>query len=351
MFVNNSRLVAWQSCHRKFAYSYIMGLVPRIGSDALALGTGIHAWLGGYYAPEPKTLGEQHDIFESTYRIEGNPDYIDEFESNLAMGHRLIDDYANRNYVLDDFAPVQVESQFSVPIGDICWNCGHKTAWMRDSLPPNECFKCGAELFNLVGRADLIATRNNRLVVIDHKSAKGVGERTMKGWSHDFGLIGYCYGVDKSTEFHVTQFGVNIIKKLKTVGKDTKVCPSCRNGKRKRLLCTDCEQSGYVAMDPPKAFYRDYFRVTAQDYHMFEQNRIRLCKDILAERDLYKDDPQQAYPMNCKSCESYSGCPFVDICWEGDKTGKWWDIPPSLAANFNTREDDYVDSMVKEELE
>jgi hypothetical protein len=282
---------------------------------------------------------------------------MDEFESNLEMGHRLIDDYINRNYVLDDFAPVQVESQFVVPIGDSCWSCGRRYTWVDDDgwklgvSPPDTCRFCGVDVFNLVGRADLIATRQNRLVVIDHKTAKGVGKKTMEGWSHDYGLIGYCYGVSRSTKFNVTQFGVNIIKKLKTVGKDTKVCPSCRNGKRKRLLCGDCNSTGRVPMDPPKAFYRDYFRVTPQDYEALEYNRRRLCKDIVRERQYFDDNPYEAYPMNCKSCEKYNGCPFVDVCWEGDTSGKWWDIPDPTLANFGARDPDYVDDMVKEELE
>jgi hypothetical protein len=298
-----------------------------------------------------------HSIFDSEYKALGEPDHMDEFESNLEMGHRLIDDYLNRNYALDDFAPVQVESQFVVPIGDKCWNCGARSTWVDNDRwklgesPPDSCRNCGVTLFNLVGRADLIATRQNRLVVIDHKTAKGVGLRTMEGWSHDFGLLGYCYGVSRSTEFKVTQFGVNIIKKLKTVGKDTKVCPDCRNGKRKRLLCDTCGQTGYVPIDPPQAFYRDYFRVTPQDYEMFEHNRTRLCKDIVREKFYFDTVPKESYPMNCKSCDKYSGCPFVDVCWDGNTDGEWWNIPDPIAANFNEREEDYVDGMVEEELE
>ena len=355
MYINNSRLVAWQSCNRSYALSYILGLVPKIGSDALSFGNAGHAWLGSLYNDillvNKQDLDSQHLAFEATYRELGHPDYIDEFEPNLAMGHRLIDDYATRNYVLDDFAPIQVESQFVVPVGTACWSCGEPYTWRPSELTLSTCHRCGVDIFNLVGRADLIVTRQNRVVVIDHKTAKGVGKQTMLGWSHDFGLIGYCYGVSKSTDFRVTQFGVNIIKKLKTVGKDTKVCTECHNGKRKRLLCEACDQTGHVPMDPPKAFYRDYFRVTPQDYAMFEQNRIRLCKDIIREAELYKDDPLAAYPMNCKSCNKFSGCDFVDVCWEGSTSGEWWDIPSHIAADFNTRELDYVDNMVKEEME
>jgi hypothetical protein len=329
-----------------------MGLEPKVGSDAQAFGLATHEWAGAHYDPGHETTPAYlHNVFLASYTKYGNPDNIDEFEPNMEMGHRLIDAYLNRDYVLDDFAPVQVESQFVVPIGDTCWCCGADHGWKLGESPPDACQNCGADVFNLVGRADLIATRNNRLVVIDHKTATGVGKSTMVGWSHDFGLIGYCYGVSRSTEFNVTQFGVNIIKKLKTVGKDTKVCTACRNGKRKRLLCDECNQTGHVPMDPPKAFYREYFRVTPQDYKMLEINRIRLCTDIVYERERYIKTPETSYPMNCKSCTKYSGCPFMDICWEGNTDGKWWDIPLSQLVDFNEREPDYVDSMVKEELE
>jgi hypothetical protein len=294
-------------------------------------------------------LDAQHAAFEDTYRKLGNPDYVDEFESNIEMGHRLIDDYAKRDYVLDDFHPVQVESQFKVRIGDKCPSCTGSLAEVPIHI--DRCPLCDEELYMLVGRSDLIVKRGSRLVGMDHKSAKGVGKNTMTGWSHDFGLIGYAYGVTKSTPFKVTQFGVNIIKKLKTVGKDTKVCPACRNGKRKRLTCDECDRTGKVPMDPPKAFYRDYFRITDQDYKGLEINRTRLCDDILRERELYREDPLSAYPMNCKSCESYSGCPYVDICWEGNPDGKWWDIPQSTLADFHERDPDYVDGMITEELE
>ena len=352
MYINNSRMVAWQQCYRYYALRYILGLEPKIGSDALAFGSASHDWAGAYYqgilAGTPANRDDLHQTFETSYRHHGNPTYIDEFETNLAMGHRLIDDYLDRDYILDDFAPVQVESQFTCKIGDHCYKCGARYEPLDNA---EVCVSCGSPVFHLVGRADLIVTRQNRLVVLDHKTAKGVGKLTMDGWSHCFGLIGYAYGVDRTTDFHVTQFGVNIIKKLKTVGKDTKVCPSCRNGKRKKLTCLECQASGYVPMDPVKAFYRDYFRVTAHDFKMLEHNRIRLSTDIVKEKEVYKATPDLSYPMNCKSCEKFSGCDFRDVCWQGDDEGEWWNIPATTLANFNVRDDDYVDDLVKEELE
>lgn len=352
-YFNNSRLVLWQDCRRKYALSNVLRLEPKVLSNALAFGSAGHEWLGTYYLDG--SLAQQHEAFEQTYRKLGNPLNMDEFEPHLDMGHRLIDAYAVRNYILDDFAVVQVESQFVVPIGSKCSNCGTNYTWRPDhtvQLPV--CERCYLPIFWLVGRADLIVTRKDRLVVIDHKTAKGVSKNTMDAWGHDFGMIGYCYGVERTTGLRVAKFGMNVIKKLKTVGKVTKVCPDCRNGKRKRLTCDACERTGLVYMEPPQAFYRDYANVTQQDYDSLIDNRIRLCKEIVQEEVNFASDPVHAYPMNCKTCHKYGEkgpCPYIDLCWNRKPGEPWWEPAPNLLAEFDTKPEDYVDAMVREEFE
>jgi hypothetical protein len=147
----------------------------------------------------------------------------------------------------------------------------------------------------------------------------------------------------------VFKYGINVIKKLKTVGKDTKVCPTCRNGKHKKLTCGDCKTVGHVPIEPVKPFERHYYRVNPSDYRKLEYNRIRMAQEITAEGKKTLDE--YCYPMNCKSCPQFGGCSMNELCHETE--GKWWDPPDVLLADMTDLGDDYVDdyeAQIKEEL-
>ncbi len=348
MIFNNSRFSTWQMCRRKYYWRYVLGLEGSGKSDALAFGTAIHEALEAYYHPDKEVSVEGlQQIFTNTYVTLGNPLILDEYEPNKVMGPKLIMEYIKRDYLKDDFGVVQTESTFLVPLGDRCYACGHPyMGHLYNGPKPQQCPKCHADIIYLAGRTDLITTRNNNYEVIDHKTAASTGKYYYDKYGHHFGMIGYAYGVEKTLNYRVFKYGLNVFKKLKTAGKDSKVCPDCRNGKVKRLACMnkECMHTGHVPMEPVRPFERHYYRVTPEYYDMMIANRIRIAKDIAAEEHEFHSAPEISYPMSCESCDSFKGCPYTNLCWENEDH-PWWEPPEVLLADFKEQPDDYVDDM------
>jgi hypothetical protein len=323
-------------------------------STPLAFGIAMHEGLGTYYSPGG-TLQPALAAFIKSYEKEGDRLDLEEYGVHRQMGQDLLASYDTRDYVLDDFSVMQVESRFAVILGENCYNCNTEYK-CKEYQPDYTHCQCGMPIFGLAGQADLIVNRNDKIVVNDHKTSKGASNNYMASWGHDFGMIGYCYGVKKTMNHNVRQFGMNIIKKLKTVGKTTKVCPDCRNGKRKKLDCVGCNTSGHVPMEPPKAFYREYFNVTPQDYAMMKNNRIALGLQMYDMQEKFKgrrsSNLNHIFPMHSIACHKYGReCDYVDLCWNNDPDNLWFEFPDNMLAEYDQAPEDYVDLLVKEDME
>jgi hypothetical protein len=210
-------------------------------------------------------------------------------------------------------------------------------------------------IFGLAGQADLITIRRNKYNILDHKTATGTSANYMASWGHDFGMIGYCYGVAKLLKHNITRYGMNIIKKLKTAEKTTKCCPDCRNGKIKKQTCETCEHTGSVPMEPVKPFYREYFRVTPQDYHNMIQNRVALGLQMYHMHEAFERRGESinahTYPMHSISCHKYGReCGYAQLCWNNEPDNQWFEFPNVMLSDYGEKEPDYVDRLVKEDM-
>jgi hypothetical protein len=148
-------------------------------------------------------------------------------------------------------------------------------------------------------------------------------------------MVGYCYGIEKATSESVRGYGVNFLKKLKTVDIPTVRCKDCA-GKG----CGHCNLSGRVDKDPPQLFVRNWVTIGPDDLDRFVLNRISLAKDILAEREVFKSSPEEAYPMNEGACFKYgegNECPFLELCWTGNPV-QWYAPSEAQLANFTLKE-------------
>ena len=194
---------------------------------------------------------------------------------------------------------------------------------------------------------------------MDHKTAKSASDLYIASWDTSMQQYGYCYGYSKATGMEVSGYRMNIIRKLKTIGtpqQTTKNCPTCRNGKKKKQSCMDCNMTGRVEKEnnpsdqpfqrPPTYDYNDERR------ERFIRQRIGTIRRILLERIIFKDHPDEAWPMNPKACYTYGKCAFLKLCWEGDPE-KWYEPNDLLLDKFNPKGEDYVTvrQMAKEEMQ
>lgn len=192
------------------------------------------------------------------------------------------------------------------------------------------------------------------MVNIDHKTARSLSEDYMNAFVHSFQQLGYVYGYGKAHGIEIKEYAINFLQKAKTVGEEKsqmRCCPDCKNGKRKVLTCQTCDQTGRVEREVKlQPFKRQYFPVNDGDIDRYLISTIRKLRDIEAERELFKTEPDVAYPMCDKACMSGGHkCAFLSLCWDGDKPQKWYDVQNYQLEGFKQRKPDYVDDLIAEE--
>jgi len=328
---NNSRLRTFQECKRWYAYAYILNIWPRTWQFALNFGIAVHEGLAHWYASQLMHMSPVHEglLRSNATEKEGaeagkvsrdsymalQPPNLDAYDRRDAeetsdWAARLVEAYCKER--ASEFNPLQVESEFNVELGEVCWACGH-----RYEGSGSDCVSCGAPIWRLVGRADLLVYRGPHLWLVDHKTSKNVTSKSISNWARSFQLIGYSYGVAKATGLKVSGYFVNFLKRLKTVGTEK-------------------------ARGEP--FISQGFPLHQEDVFRFVHNRVQICNEIRKHTDDFDDVSQRtdSFPMSDTCCFK---CPYTDICWDS-KYDRWWDV--GELPGFQERPKDYV-SLAEEE--
>lgn len=358
MYLNNSRCSTAEDCLRKYFLSYEFrgfGIKGHRLDENLAFGSLIHYALAQLYAGrDPGASCTAAKIeWEREYNFDDLPfDEKNEWLEHFAWAERIIREYAKFIETADDFEVLQIETEGSVQLGEICYSCGKE---YQPLMPA--CIFCGAEVHNYVFRADLAVAKQGGIYVIDHKTTKSTSDNYLTSWHYSPQLYGYAYGYGKALGTDVSGYGVNIIRKLKTVGLEDaslKQCPDCRGGSRKRLSCTLCNGRGKVerAQKPSdRAFLREWEPFDQQKAEHFVRMRLRTAESICTERDRFSAEPDAAWPMNPQNCFKMGRCPFVKLCWEGDAS-RWWEPDGDMLESYEEKTEDYVSmrEMVREDM-
>jgi hypothetical protein len=237
---------------------------------------------------------------------------LEEIEEHKDWGKRALIAYQKQQMPNDTFKPIQIESEFQVKLGTICWSCGepYKAEWEGDLCP-----HCESTIYQWMGRADLIVSRKGGLWIVDHKCVKNVTQETVGAWRASFQQLGYVYGVEQSTGMKVKGYMINFIKKLKTIGTE--------------------KQKGVPFVRTP------WFDVDTPRVNSFIHNRLQTIMEIEAED---KKDLADAWRMADTGCRQYASCPYIDICWNPEHDREWHKPNELILANdYDSRELDYVD--------
>lgn len=286
---------------------------------------------------------------------EANPIHKNELIEDLDFISRILIAYETYAKFYDKFTPLNIETEFVVPLGEICWACGKEYPndifWQTDIA----CSACQAEIHYWAGKVDLTVNEGGTFRIWDHKTTKSAGDTYLDSWKYSMQMLGYVYGYGKATGSKVTGYTVNILKKIKSVGDErtrTKQCPSCKNGARKRPSCQQCRATGRVERDYKSgdgAFLRVSNSVTEDDLERFVRTRLNTANQITYAREI-RTGEREPWPMNPSACHLMGKCPFVDLCWHGNP--KEWYLPHNgLLNNFDPRPADYVSvkQMLQEE--
>jgi len=350
MIINNSRADTYTDCSRKYYWSYVhggTGLRPQRSNDNLIFGEITHAALARMYS------GEEIDDVLQNYRPDAlalldfdnlDFDVKNKWLDNLDQIDSLVRAYDKWRQDNDTFSVLQVETEGFVKLGETCYQCGrpYQDNSLDAAFSPEVCIDCDSPIHYLAFRADLAVNDGGIIRIVDHKTAASAGALYLESWHYSMQMLGYVYGYGKALGTNVGGYIVNILRKLKTLDKTTKQCPTCRNGVRKRVGCVECGGAGSVGIDPPVPFSRESESVPQVRLDMFVQSRIGVANAIGSD---------QTWTPNYKACFARGKCQFLALCW--NNPGDWQNPPDSLLLDFELRPADYVDTraLIKEEMD
>lgn len=338
MKLSNNKCNSWQDCNRRQYWEYEFcggGIQPRGYEESLADGTAIHAGLEAIYSGKDEKqmrLAIRDSYLSEVGDLEQYArEKVDRIHERIEWGGNLLSAYRMRQVPLDDFVVLQVETEFNVVLGEICHACGEPYALEAEM---ETCPHCGAEVFLFEGRADLVVSREGLVRVVDHKTAKSVGSDYFARYSHSMQMLGYCYGIGKASGARVRGYGVNVIKKLKTIDPPRIKCKACK-GKG----CGECFLSGRVGKPGPELFVRKWVTIGSEDLDRFVLNRLSVARDIASEKQRFASEPEAAYPMNEGACHRFTSrpCPFIPLCWGGDPV-KWYEPSDARLSAYKPKE-------------
>jgi len=362
MLINASRMDTFSKCNRKYFWGSVfnygddgLGIQPGRPDENLKFGEVVHLGLADYYR------GLRGSQLLKIYREQAltvldfdalDWDSRNHWLDNLDWVDRILREYEIWAETTDDFIVKHVETEGVVILGELCWKCG--TPYPSDRF--SSCQRCLTEIHHLVYRIDLGVEQDGAYRVIDHKTAKTLGDSYLDSWRHSLALFGYAYGHRKTESLPVAGYAVNIVRKLKTIGEPEatmKACPECRNGAKKKLACVSCKGEGRVEKVSPTAgqpFVRVNESFSSTQESLLIRSRIRTIQDIQRETERFESEPDAAFPMNPTHCFSYGTCPFLKLCWNGNPA-KWYEPHMGLLFDFNPRPADYVSvkTMAREE--
>lgn len=370
MISNNSRVDVWERCPREYYWSYVWdgaGLRPARIATPLVDGIAIHAGLAELYRGQ--SLKHAHTALAAEYTSEtdkytlSSPQKLT-VNASLNWGRDLLEAYSKRDTnnsdkwaVKDDFAVQEVETQFQVVLGEICWKCG--TPYPVGEEMFTRCESCHSSAHWWVGRADLVVLRGGKLKILDHKTASSVGAAYLNSWAYNMQQTGYAYGIGKHNKTSITGYCINVLKKLQKVLPYNVRCSKCKGEgvvRKAKDTCEKCDGHGVVEKLPNQLFVRRWYPCGSDRKARFVHNRIILLNEIEEEAEKWEsgEDKDECYPMHAKSCftmRSKDGCPFIPLCWNNpEPPTNWHEVNDArLAAYYERRETDYVE-LIREEV-
>lgn len=365
MFLNNTNSELFEDCPRKFFWSRIFdgyGLESVFRNDNLAFGTATHIGLANYYTGKEKHRETTRQDIEEFLNLPGMPpEERSIWKDNIERVDSIVEAYEPYAKENDDFTVIQIEAEGCVVLGEICYLCGAEYPVTEKPEDLSLCSKCEAEVHHYVFRVDLAVNKGlnvPKVNILDHKTTSSLGDTYLLSWHNSFQMFGYCYGYEKASGVEVSGYIVNVIRKLKSIGREKdhyKTCPDCRNGVKKRILCVACKGAGKVERDfkpDEQPFVREQETWDADKKELFVRQRYGTAKRIGDEIELSLNHPDEAWPMNPKSCFKMGRCPFWKLCYTPRNVEKWYLPTDDQLINFIPRPLDYVSvkQLAREEM-
>lgn len=280
--IDNSMLVTWRACRRKFFHSYCLNLKPRGRSIDLTAGSAFAKAVETYRkqifhhaSHEDAELESLRSFTQEWGEAETPPSSAKTFERMWLAFQRYIEEYPpltdNLKPLIKDDGNPCVEFSFGIPLPHI--------------NPQTE------EPLLFAGRFDMLATfDHDKVVIVDEKTTSRFDMNWASQWALRSQFMGYTWACQ--------QLGYNVSQSI---------------------IRGICIQKSDIKFATGTALYGPYMiKRWEQLLHSSISSMVEACTQYLESGD------SSAFEYNFgDACTSYGLCPFFDLCVSPDAT-KWY---------------------------
>lgn len=302
LVLDNTGMDKIKRCHMAARNYLILGREPHAKNAALSFGGAIHQGIEGLLLGETP---DQQDQRVLTYFTE-NPAPPDEYRTPTTA-LEVLKHYRHRSNELiypdyewdikSDSNGLLIERSFELPLGvieveaEIEYLPNDGPTWSRGgpNLHSNYVSRIHVAWS---GRIDLIASANNRVRVVDHKTTSIVGDQFIQSFQIASQTIGYVWAAQQLwPELHPTGFCLNAIALKKPAKGISLLDRGPRGG------------------EPALSFFRSYFDYSDERVMEWSEDALTFVEDFI--HSLVRD----RFPLNDKQCfDKYGQCPYHSVC-------------------------------------
>lgn len=287
IYLNQSRAQLFLNCHRKYMWWDMERLELDRPKWALDVGTATHlglALLGSGAGIDEAVLRSQNKL-RSLMPKQTMPGDEEDLTAHLHTVEHLLRGYQLEYEGKTQWVPLAQETKGCVNVG-----------------PPDS-------LVFLVFRTDKLAAWNNRLWIVDHKTAGRLDLRDLLKYEMALQFSAYAYGITRLLKQRVAGVIVDVLVKTQV-----------------------------------PQYTRDIKTRSDAELVEFEQEFIEIANEIKwrKARVTCGEDPKIVFYKNTDECFRYSACAYRELCMQDNSTRR---------ALYKQRSLDYVDDPTQRPLE
>jgi hypothetical protein len=285
-----SSVKLFRQCPRKFFWKYLMRLVPRVGSPALAVGTKFHECLGKWYKSKKSSMAkittmamkELTEVMRTSAALFDEEDAV-KMEMQVNTFEGMLNGYAKiyegDREVWDFDRDIGIERQFLIDMGP----------------------------FFYAGSIDGVFREKKTNWGLEHKTASLITPEYIQRLALDTQIQGYQLALSMLTEEPVSGIVYNVTQKSKLRRKSNEPLAEFRD----RVIADYTSQ-------PSKYFYRERIQFTRSQLAEFCLNLLLTHAQFTEFCNTSFVTKPNAWYTNDSHCNAYfKMCEYHDLCTRG----------------------------------
>lgn len=264
--ITHSSLSRFKSCRRSYYYRYVLGLVPRINSEALRLGSLVHK---GLEIGREAALAETQGVYAATQ------EEASELETMRITADSMLTGYAKALPPLD---LIQTEIPFDLTLR-------------------NPATRRCSPKFILAGKVDGLAKRNTGIYLVEYKTASVIDRQYVERLALDSQVTLYIYALQRLMDRRIDGVIYRVLRK-----------PSIRQRQNESITQFQDRLVEDYLKRPEWYFYEELLFRSQEDIQEFEKELWQVAQDL-------KDTMNSGrWYRNTSRCSDYGLCTYSHLC-------------------------------------